>query len=110
MEPLVPLLDRVRYSTIGRTGVDRSTAAKLTFEGGMLARVACSIQANLDSSVRIFGIGGADHGTVAMAPGADRHGGPDRVHRWEAEPEVIDIPLEAYTVEVDAGKHVRARG
>lgn len=110
MEPLVPLLDRVRYSTIGRTGVDRSTAAKLTFEGGMLARVACSIQANLDISVRIFGSEGRITVPSPWLPG--RIGPEARIvaHRWEAEPEVIDIPLEAYTVEVDAGKHVRARG
>lgn len=107
-----PTTDVVGAATIGPTGVDHSTAATLTFEGGVLARVACSIQANLDSSVRIYGSEGRITVASPWLPG--RIGSEARivVDRWGAEPEVIDVPLEAdvYTVEVDAVSAFIRRG
>jgi len=89
---------------IGPTGVDHSTAATLTFEDGLVARVACSIQANLDSSVRIYGSAGRITVPSPWLPGRIGSKAQIVVERWGAEPDVIDIPLDAdvYTVEVDA--------
>ena len=56
--PVLPTIDVAAAGVFGPTGVDLSTAATLTFDGGVLARVACSIQANLDRSVRIIGSSG----------------------------------------------------
>jgi predicted dehydrogenase len=53
--PFVEASEVAAAGRIGPTGVDHSAAATLVFEGGALARVACSIEANLDSSVRIYG-------------------------------------------------------
>ena len=66
--------------------------------------MACSIQANLDSSVRIYG---ADGNITVASPWLPGRIGSDAtvvVERWGAEPDVIDIPLEddIYRVEVDA--------
>ena len=103
-QAVAPTVNVAGAACIGPTGVDHSTAATLTFEGGLLARVACSIQANLDSSARIYGSAGRITVPSPWLPG--RIGTEARivVERWGAEPEVIDIPLQAdvYTVEVDA--------
>ncbi|HEX5950415.1 MAG TPA: Gfo/Idh/MocA family oxidoreductase [Actinomycetota bacterium] len=89
---------------IGPTGVDHSTAATLTFDGGIVARVACSIRANLDSAVRIYGSAGRITVPSPWLPG--RIGAEARivVERWGADAQVIDVPVEqdVYTVEVDA--------
>ena len=102
--PVLPTVDVAAAGVIGPTGVDHSTAATLTFEGGVLTRVACSIQANLDSSVRIVGSEGRIEVPSPWLPG--RIGGDARIfcQRWGAEPEIIDTQVEAdiYTVEVDA--------
>lgn len=88
---------------LGPTGVDLTTAATLVFKGGLVARLACSIQLNLDSRVRIYGSEGQVTVPSPWLPG--RIGSTAEIvlqHGW-SEPEVIDIPLEAdvYTVEVD---------
>ena len=102
--PSVQALEVGGTAWIGPTGVDLSAAATLTFDDGLLARVACSIQANLDSSVQVVGSEGRIRVASPWLPG--RIGTEARivVERWGSEPEAIDIPLEAevYTVEVDA--------
>ena len=89
---------------IGPTGVDHSTAATLVFPGGVLARVACSIQANLDSALRIDGSEGRITVPSPWLPGRIGSAAGIVLERWAAEPETIDVPLDAdvYTVEVDA--------
>jgi predicted dehydrogenase len=102
--PSLPTVDVTAAGVLGPTGVDHSTAATLTFEGGVLARVACSIQANLDSSVRIVGSQGRIELPSPWLPG--RIGDDSRIlhQRWGAEQETIEVRTEAdvYTVEVDA--------
>jgi predicted dehydrogenase len=102
--PVAATVDVAGAARIGPTGVDHSTAATLTFEGGPLARVACSIQANLESTVRIYGSEGQITVPSPWLPGRIGSEARIEVNRWGTEPEVIDIPLEAdvYTVEVDA--------
>jgi predicted dehydrogenase len=90
---------------IGPSGVDHSAAAALVFEGGLLARVACSIQANLEGTLRITGSEGRIDVASPWLPGRIGRKARIVVHRWdEPEPEVIDVPLEAdvYAVEVEA--------
>jgi predicted dehydrogenase len=103
-QSVAPTVDVAGAAWIGPTGVDHSTAATLAFEGGLLARVACSIQANLDSSVRIYGSAGQITVPSPWLPGRIGTEAQIIVQRWGAEPEVIDIPLDAdvYTVEADA--------
>ena len=70
----------------------------------MLARVACSIQANLDSSVRIVGSEGRIKVPSPWLPG--RIGGEARIvvrTVGDAEPEAIDVPVEA-DVYTDRGR------
>jgi predicted dehydrogenase len=88
---------------IGPTGVDQSAAATLGF-GPVLARVACSIQANLDGAVRIVGSEGRITVSSPWLPGRI---GPDAtivLERWGADPQWIDVSnhRDVYTVEVDA--------
>jgi predicted dehydrogenase len=98
-----PALQVTGAGVIGPTGVDHSAAATLTFDGGVLARVACSIQANLDSSLRVVG----SEGTMTVAspwlPGLIGSEAQILVERWGSAPELIDIPLErgVYTIEVE---------
>ena len=91
-------------AVFGATGVDHTAAATLTFEGGVLARVACSIQANLDSTVRIVGSEGRIEVPTPWLPG--RIGGGPRIllERWGAGTEelAIEEDRDVYTVEVDA--------
>jgi predicted dehydrogenase len=97
-------LDVKGAAVIGPTGVDHSAAATLTFDAGLLARVACSIQANLDSSVRIYGSEGTITVPSPWLPGRIGATAEIVVQRLGAGREVIVIPLEAdvYTVEVEA--------
>jgi predicted dehydrogenase len=101
---VVQTVDVSAAGFIGPTGVDLSTAATLVFEGGLLARVACSIRANLDNALRIVGSEGRIEVPSPWLPG--RIGREARIilQRWGVEPEVIDLPIPAdvYTVEVDA--------
>ena len=102
--PVLPSVNVAAAGVLGSTGVDHSTAATLTFEGGVLARVACSIQANLDSSVRIIGSSGRIEVPSPWLPG--RINGDARIllQQWGAEPETIEVKTEAdiYTVEADS--------
>jgi predicted dehydrogenase len=103
-EQVLPTVDVAAAGVLGPTGVDHSTAATLTFEGGVLARVACSIQANLDSCVRIVGSNGRIEVPSPWLPGLI--GGDARLllQRWGAEPETIEVTTDTdvYAVEADS--------
>jgi predicted dehydrogenase len=89
---------------IGPTGVDLSAAATLTFEGGIVARVACSIQADLESSVRIYGSEGRLTVPSPWLPGRIGSEASIVVERRGAGTEVLSIPLDddVYAVEAEA--------
>jgi len=91
-------------ASIGPTGVDHSAAATITFDGGLLARVATSIQAELESSVRIVGSGGRITIPSPWLPGRIGDRAMIVVERRGVGIEEIDVPLDAgvYAVEVDA--------
>jgi predicted dehydrogenase len=100
---VAPAVDVAAAGTIGPTGVDLTSAATLTFGDGLLARVACSIQANLENSVRIFGSEGSIEVGSPWLPGWH---GPEpsiRLMRWGAAPELIEIAnnKDVYRLEVD---------
>jgi len=97
-------VDVTGAASIGKTGVDLSSSATLAFEDGLLARVACSIEANLDSAVRIYGSEGR---ITVPSPWLPGRGGPAPtiiLERTGAEREVIDTAAgeDVYTTEVDA--------
>jgi predicted dehydrogenase len=103
-EVAVPTVEVAGAASLGPTGVDHSAAATLVFEGGLLARVASSIQANLDNSVHLYGSTGRITVSSPWLPG--RIGAPVqiRVQRGSSEPEVIEVGVDTdiYAVEVDA--------
>jgi predicted dehydrogenase len=100
----VESVDVAAAATIGSTGVDVSSAATLVFEGGVLARVACSLEANLESSVRIYGSEGEVTIPSPWLPGRIGATAEIVVRRRGSEPDVVAVPLgsDVYTVEVDA--------
>ncbi len=92
------------------TGVDHSAAATLTFEGGLVARLACSVQIDLESSVRIYGSEGRITVRSPWLPGRIGTTAELVLERSGAGREVIEFPPEAdvYTIEADAvGAFVR---
>jgi predicted dehydrogenase len=95
-------IDVAGAACIGSTGVDLSAAATLTFEGGILARVGCSIQANLDSSLRIDGSEGSITVPSPWLPGRIGSTAEIAVQRPSGAAEVITIPMQAdvYAIEV----------
>lgn len=99
----VPALDVAAAGWIGPTGVDLSTAASLIFGNGLLARVACSIQANLQNSVRIFGSEGWIEIGSPWLPGWYGPGPSIRLEQWGIAPDVIDVACgrNVYQFEVD---------
>ena len=103
-ETSVEAVDVTGGGTIGPTRVDHSAAASLVFDTGALARVACSIEADLQSDVRIYGSHGRIHVTSPWLPGRIGGGAEIVVERRGAEPETIDSSVDAdiYTVEADA--------
>jgi predicted dehydrogenase len=88
---------------IGPSGVDYSAAATLSFVGGLLARVACSIQADLDSSLRIYGSEGRITVASPWLPGRIGSHATIVTERGGAT-DVIELPLESdvYAIEVEA--------
>jgi predicted dehydrogenase len=102
--PAVPTVDVAAAGVIGPTGVDHTTAATLVFEGGIVARVACSIQANLENRVRIVGSRGSIEVTSPWLPGRIGREASIVVQEWGAEPEVLaqEVEPDIYTVEVQA--------
>jgi predicted dehydrogenase len=96
---------------VGPSGVDHYASAVLRFEGGPIARVACSIQVDLESSLRVFGTRGRITVPSPWLPG--RIGGRAEivVERTGsgAEVERIEPGADEYRIEVDAvGEMVRA--
>jgi predicted dehydrogenase len=102
--PSVEAVEVTGAGTVDPPGVDRSALASLVFETGALARVACSIQANLQSDVWIYGSHGRIHVTSPWLPGRIGRGPAIVVERSGADPETIDTSVDAdvYTVEADA--------
>jgi predicted dehydrogenase len=100
----VDTLDVVAGASFGPTGVDLSSAATLVFPGDVLARVACSIRANLDGSVRIDGSRGRITLPSPWLPGRIGTGAGIVLERPGVAPEVIDVPVDTdvYTIEIDA--------
>ncbi len=96
--------DVVARARFGPAGVDRSAAATLSFETGALARVACSVEANLESSVRIYGSEGRITVPSPWLPGRIGSEATIAIERRGWDPDVIDVPLDegVYTTEVDA--------
>ena len=70
----------------------------------MLARVACSLEANLESSVRVYGSEGRLTVMSPWLPGRIGTQATVVLERWGSEPQVFDIPVatDVYTSEVDA--------
>ena len=101
--PVVETVDVSGRAVIGPTGVDHSAAATLDL-GGVLARVACSIQANLESAVRIVGSEGRITLSSPWLPGRMSSEATILLERGGAEPEEIDFSNErdVYAIEVDA--------
>jgi predicted dehydrogenase len=110
--PSVETTDVSGSGTIGPTGVDHTSAASLVFETGVLARVACSIQANLQSDVRIYGSHGRIHVTSPWLPGRGGVAPQLVVERADLDSETIDtsVGADVYTVEVDAVNAAISKG
>jgi predicted dehydrogenase len=90
-------------ASIGATGVDVSAAATMAFDAGPLARVACSVEANLESAVRVYGSDGRITLPSPWLPGRIPPEPTIILERKGAEPEVVSTAADAgvYTVEVD---------
>ena len=101
--PVVSAVDVAASGCIGATGVDHASAATLNFGGGLLARVACSIRANLQSSVRVYGSDGWIEVPSPWLPGRFGPEQPIRMERWGTAPELIKVPSDGdvYQIEVD---------
>jgi len=88
---------------IGSSGVDHYAAAVIKFPGQVIARVACAIQLNLDSTLRIYGTKGTVTVPSPWLPG--RYGPPPTilVHRHRSGPAEIDVDasVDLYVREVD---------
>lgn len=96
-------VDVAGAARIGPTDVDLTAAATISFEGGPLARVACSIQADLISAVSIYGSEGRITVPSPWLPGRIGTEAQIRLEHRGSGVEAIDVPLEAdvYTIEVD---------
>lgn len=103
-KPAVATVEVAGAGDLGPTGVDHTAAATLVFEGGLLARVACSIRANLENRVRITGSKGAIEVTSPWLPGRIGREAAIVVQEWGSDPEVLPQQVEPdiYTIEVDA--------
>jgi len=95
---------------VGPEGVDHYASAVLRWDGGLVARVACSIQVDIESSLRIYGSEGRITVPSPWLPAriggtaeivVERPGSAAQVERVE--------PGDEYRIEVDAvGEMVRA--
>jgi predicted dehydrogenase len=93
------------------TQVDHAASASLSFRDGPLARVACSIDVDLESSVRIDGSEGRITVPSPWLPGRIGDHAEVVLERHGAARDVIDIRPDAdvYAIEVDAvGSFLRA--
>jgi len=86
------------------TGVDHYAAAILRFDGGLVARLACSVQVDLDSSLRIYGSEGRITVPSPWLPGRIGTKAEIVLQRAGAESEVVDVELGAgvYAIEAEA--------
>ena len=104
----VPTVETVEVAAAGRlneSGVDLASAATLVFEANHgLARVACAIDTNLESTVQIYGSDGRITVESPWLPGRIGKTASISVEQWDGSADVIDIPVETevYTVEVNA--------
>ncbi|HET8527092.1 MAG TPA: Gfo/Idh/MocA family oxidoreductase [Actinomycetota bacterium] len=89
---------------IGPEGVDHYASAVLRFDGGPMARVACSIQVDLESSLRIFGSRGRITVPSPWLPSRIGAKAEIVVQRAGSKNEIERIELDAdeYRIEVDA--------
>jgi predicted dehydrogenase len=96
--------DMAGTAYIGPSGVDHYAAAVVKFPGQVIARVACAIQVNLDSTLRIYGTRGTITVPSPWLPG--RHGPSPAilVHRHGSEPAEVptDVGADLYVLEADA--------
>ena len=101
---VVEAADVAGAATFDESGVDLTTAVTVVFDSGLIARLACSIQANLDSSVRIVGSEGRMTIPSPWLPGRIGTGARIVLETRGAEAHVIDVPSsgDIYAVEVDA--------
>lgn len=92
--------------------VEVSASAELAFDGGPLGRVACSIEANLDNTVRVVGSAGRITLTSPWLPGLIGSGSQIVTERWGEDPQVVDVSVDTnpYTIEVDAVGRLVASG
>lgn len=100
---VAPSSEVVGAANIGETGVDLWAAAIVTFEAGLLARVACAIRVGLESSLRLYGSQGRILVPSPWLPGRIGPRAGIVLERAGTEPVVIDVPIErdVYVVEVD---------
>lgn len=98
---------------IGRSGVDESARARLTFAGGVTADIACAIARRIDGSVRVTG----SRGTITLpdpwTPGRDAGpsdatmviaaGGAPRI-------ETLHQPEQLFAFEADVASRAIAAG
>jgi predicted dehydrogenase len=97
-------VDVFGVAEIGPSGVDHHASAVLRFDGGLIARVASSIQVDMESSLRIFGSQGRITVPSPWLPG--RIGGRAEIvvqrAGSQAEVERIEPDADEYLIEVDA--------
>jgi predicted dehydrogenase len=95
---------------IGPTGVDHYASAVLRWKEGLVARLACSVQVDIESSVNVYGSAGRITVPSPWLPA--RIGGRAEIvlERRGAEPEIEAFdPGDEYVLEVDAvGAMIRA--
>jgi predicted dehydrogenase len=86
------------------TGVDHYAMAVLSFPGGIVARVASAIQANLDSSLRVYGSDGTVTVPSPWLPGRDGRPSTIMIDRPGSPPEQIRIHTDddLYVRQVEA--------
>jgi predicted dehydrogenase len=89
---------------IGPSGVDHWAAATVTFGGGLLARIATSVQIELGSWLRIDGSAGRITVPSPWLPGRIGERSTILVERRGAAPTKIEIPLmrDIYATEIEA--------
>src|SRR5690606_7994020 len=84
--------------------VDEWAMAQLTFEGGLIAQVACGVQLRMERGARIYGSEGSIYVPEPFTPGRGDRPARIVVQRYDAaEPETIEFePGDLYAFEADA--------
>jgi len=94
------------------TGVDATAAATLKFDNGLIAQVACSVQAGLDNRVVIYGSGGRIVVPNPWLANRDEaEAGLIEVHKG-GKVERIEVPADrtSFSYEADVVAHAIAAG